>query len=495
MATEFARINGSYSTAYIGRYDLLSQSTSGNYSRFRLYGIFYYGGGTSVGSSYSTFTLHTSTIKTGSYRYYSGETQLGYVDINIAHNPDGSFPSTYIGISANSYHINGNAGGYLSAPKINRYANITEANNFNDEQNPVFNFTNPANYWLTFKLEVNGNTDFIKRENVANASSPYTLQLTDEERTKLRQAAANTNSLGVRFTIGTSINGSIANWSYSDRTMSITNANPIFTDFEYEDVETKTTSLTGNPFAIIKGYSEVYVGISTSKKATAQKYATMSKYRVKIGEASLDIPYSDTLKVGGRIQNANDSVISCSAIDSRNNATTVSKTIENFIEYNPLTKGSISVERENGVSEDVTLKFDGTFHNINFGSVTNTIKSATYVYKTTDSSEWSDPQELDISISLDNETGNYYFEGLIEGDTETKGFDIGNSYNFQVSIEDELSLVTFTANLGSGVPHLAFSKNGVGIMGKYDDKEGGLLQIAGKQVLMYDIVEEWEEKT
>ena len=137
MATEFARISGSYSTAYIGRYDVLSQNIAGNYTTFRLYGIFYYGGGTSVGSSSSTFTLHTSTIKTGSYRYYPGETQLGYVDINIGHNNDGSFPSTYIGISANSYHMSGSAGGYLSAPSIARAPSYTSINATNVTEHTV----------------------------------------------------------------------------------------------------------------------------------------------------------------------------------------------------------------------------------------------------------------------------------------------------------------------------------------------------------------------
>ena len=126
MATEFARVSGSYSTAFIGRYDLLSQSVSGNYSTFRLYGVFYYGGGTSVGSSSTTFTLNGTNVKTGSYRYYPGETQLGTVDITVYHNNDGSFPSTYVGIYADSYHMSGSAGGYLSAPKINRYATITK---------------------------------------------------------------------------------------------------------------------------------------------------------------------------------------------------------------------------------------------------------------------------------------------------------------------------------------------------------------------------------
>ena len=57
-----------------------------------------------------------------------------------------------------------------------------------------------------------------------------------------------------------------------------------------------------------------------------------------------------------------------------------------------------------------------------------------------------------------------------------------NTYNIEVIISDELSSVTFTANLGSGVPNIALHKNGVGIMGPYNVEEGGLLQIEGKNI-------------
>lgn len=123
---EFARISGSYSTAWIGTWELLSQSSSGNSSKIRLRGYFYYGGGTQVVSSYSTFTLHNSTVKTGSYTYTPGYHLLGQVDITVGHNSDGSFPTTSISISANTYHISGNTKGNISGiPKINRYADFT----------------------------------------------------------------------------------------------------------------------------------------------------------------------------------------------------------------------------------------------------------------------------------------------------------------------------------------------------------------------------------
>ena len=90
--TEFARISGNYSTAFIGTYERTGQSTSGNYTTFKLRAYFYYGGGDSVGSDNSSFSMDGTTVKTGSYRYYPGYTLLGEKDITVYHNNDGSWP-------------------------------------------------------------------------------------------------------------------------------------------------------------------------------------------------------------------------------------------------------------------------------------------------------------------------------------------------------------------------------------------------------------------
>ena len=486
--SEFGRRNGSYSTIVIGTWQLLSQNVSGNYSTIRLYLYFYYGGGSSVGSSYSTFGMMGTELKSGSYRYYPGYTLLGTVDIIVYHNADGSFPATSVGFWSYSYHFQPNQETWGTIPagavaSIPRQANITGANNFNSDANPYMTYNNPGNFKMNFRLEFAGAT--INRNSQYGTSGGYTFQLTETERNLLLSKCPNSNTLTVRYVVATCLNSSSeTHWSYVDRTMTVVNSNPIFDYFEFEDVNEKTTTLTGNPATIIKGYSEVYIGIPVANKATAQNYATMSKYRGKIGESTVDILYSDTLKVGGRIQNASSPTIICYAIDSRNNSTSVEKQAENFIAYNPVTKGNISVSRENGVSEVVTLQINGTYHDIDFGVVTNTIKSAKYRYKVTSSSTWSEYQDLEITQG----SGNFSYNGLIKGDTEEYGFDIGNSYQFEVVVGDELSSVTFTANLSSGIPNIALAKNGVGIMGKYDESEGGLLQVGGKDILKKDII-------
>lgn len=441
--------------------------------------------------NYDRLVAETSltSITAGGSAYASG-----YID-PLYHNSDGGLSGyayatfTKGGTSSYTPNTGGVTTDWTPLTTIPRQANITGYNDFNDEQNPTITYNNPGGFRINARLEFAGTN--IKRDNIPNTGS-YTFNLTDAERKLLRQKCTN-NTMTVRGVIATCIGGTTENyWSFWDRTMTIVNGNPEFSNFNFEDVNTTTTTLTGNPNAVIKGYSTILVTIPTSMKATAKKEATMSKYRITSGTANpVELPYSDTLRVGGQLSAPTDPTINCYAIDSRNNSTLVSKAIATFLNYSVITKGTINANRKNGTSENVTLKIDGTYNAINFGKVTNTIKSAKYRYRVSDSSTWSDYQNLTINTSVSGENGSYSYDGLIMGDTSTKGFNVEKSYTIEVVVSDELSSVTFTANIGSGIPNIALAKNGVGIMGKYDENVGGDLQIRGKNPFKRKVASAW----
>ena len=480
--TEFARISGSYSTAFIGTYQLTSQSTSSNTSTFILRAYFYYGGGTQVKSSYSTFQIDGTDVKTGSYTYSPGYHLLGSKTITVTHNNNGSWPGRNVGIYANSYHMSGSSSGGLWAPNINRQATVTSTTNFNDEGNPTIKYSNPGGFRINARLEFAGTN--IRRDNISNTGS-YTFNLTEVERNLLRSKCPNSNSLTVREVIATCVSGTTeAFWSWQDKTMTIVNANPTFSNFEFEDVNPITLALTGNNQNIIQGYSNVKATIPVEYIATANKYATMNKYSFVISDTQRDITYSSDSSTNNTIENVKSGVFNVYAIDSRNNSTLVSKNANETIAYNPLVKGNISIARQNGVAEETNLTISGKIDLVDFGDVVNSIQEAKYRYKTTDSSTWSN--YTDIIVSVDND-GNITFNDLIEGDTGD-GFDIGHSYNIEVLISDELSTIVYTANLGSGIPNIALHKNGVCIMGKYDTNIGGALQIQGNKVYVGEVI-------
>ena len=482
--TEFARVGGSYNTAFIGTYQVLSQSTSGNYTTFRLYGYFYYGGGTQVSSQTSGgFYLDGTYIYGASYTFGPGYHLLGTKDITVGHNNDGSYPGRYVGISAQSWHMSGSTGGNIYAGNITRQAYVTGATDFNDEGNPRITFTNPAGFRINARLEFAGTV--IRRDNISNTGS-YTFDLTTAERDLLRSKCPNSNTLTVREVIATCTSGTTESfWSWQDKTMTIVNGNPTFENFNFEDTNATTLALTGNNQNIIQGYSNVKATIPTNYIATANKQATMSKYSFVCSDVQKDITYSSSEATNNTIDGVKSGVFNVYAIDSRNNSTLITKNATQTIAYNPLLKGDISINRQNGVAEETTLVLSGVADLVNFGQVTNSIQEAKFRYKVTDSATWSN--YTNITLTVDN-NGNFTFNGLIRGDTNS-GFDIGNAYNIEVYVADELSNVTFTANLGSGTPGIAIHKQGVSIMSKYDTTEGGALQIEGKNIFKYSTSE------
>lgn len=479
IGTEFARVSGSYNTAYICTYQVIEQNTSGNYTVFRLYGYFYYGGGTQVSSGTGNgFYLDGTYIYSGNYAFGPGAHLLGTKDIVVGHNNDGTYPGRYVGISASSWHMSGATGGNIYAGNIARFATITNApSTLTDEGSFWFSYSNPANSSMSCWIEVSPVGEHLCERQLSGASGTYTWELTQSEREQIRAKMPNTNSAVCRLGLYSTIGGS-TNASYVDKTLTIVNANPIFNNFVFEDTNTVTLALTGDNQNIIQGYSNVKATIPVEFIAEAQKGASMVKYSFTCSDDQRDITYSDSESTNNTIENVKSGVFNVYAIDSRNNSTLVTKNANQTIAYNPLTKGNITVTRQNGSSEQTTLALNGKADLVDFGNVINSIQEAKYRYKITDSSAWSSYNN--ITLTVDND-GNYSFNGLIQGDTNN-GFNVEHSYNIEVVISDELSSVTFTANLGSGIPNIALHKNGVGIMGKYDTSVGGLLQVGGKDI-------------
>ena len=475
--TEFARVSGSYNTAFIGTYQVLEQNVNGNYTVFRLYGYFYYGGGTQVSSAMGNgFYLDGTYIHSGNYTFSPGYHLLGTKDIVVGHNADGSYPGRNVGISASSWHMSGATSGNIYAGKINRLAviNTFTGNDINGNFNVTY-----TSYISTYTYKLRLSIPNVIALETYEYASNTTFTLSNETIEYLYTYTTNSNTVRLGAVIETwNGNTKLGESTELINVCVISNANPIFTNFTFEDTNSTTTALTGNNKKIIQGYSNVKATIPTEFIAEAQKGATMVKYSFTCSDDQKDIIYSASESTNNTINNVKSGVFNVYAIDSRNNSTLVTKNANQTISYTPITKGTATTTRQNGVLEQTTLSLNGTVDLVNFGQVTNSIQEAKFRYKITDSSTWSNYRN--ITLTVDN-NGNYSYNGLIQGDTNN-GFDTGHSYNIEIVVSDNLSTVTFTANLGSGIPNIALHKNGVGIMGKYDTSVGGLLQVAGKSI-------------
>lgn len=254
-------------------------------------------------------------------------------------------------------------------------------------------------------------------------------------------------------------------------TAKVTNSNPSSFDFMYADIggmtpnENITVHLTGDDTKIIKGYSSLFVMITS--EASGNNGANISYYQID----NEKVYVADMHPVQFQIDNYNKNTITVLVVDTRGNSTSITKTITDFLDYEDLIKGNIKLTRSNGgVGEFVTLEFNGTFWNDSFGSVDNEL-SVIYKYKKTNSSEFI---QGTTNIVTTNSENNYSFNGLIEGDTEDKGFNINYSYDLLVQVSDKINTVIFTTVIGAGTPAIAIYQNYVSLGKKYDVNLGGI---------------------
>lgn len=166
----------------------------------------------------------------------------------------------------------------------------------------------------------------------------------------------------------------------------IKDANPIFTNFEYEIIDDKSISLTGNNKTAIKSFSNVKAIVSSTNKAQAQKEATITKYKFVCGNKQIEVPYNDDTEM--LLEQIDNITMNVYAIDSRGNSTMVGKTFDNFIEYENIRITELNANRLNGVDTQTNLSYKGNYWGKSFGEVSNTIKSVKYEYKETDGTEW-----------------------------------------------------------------------------------------------------------
>ena len=349
-------------------------------------------------------------------------------------------------------------------------AKLTSTPNVNIGSAHNITWTNPSGTSTSLKLCKTDNSTIIDCGTVTGTSKSIT-----PTASKIYPLTPNSNTYKARYIITTTANGK----SYTnskDFTFTVTNSNPTFSNFTYQDTNTTITALTGNNQILVNGYSNVKATVSTANKATAKNSATMKTYKLAIGNKNTFVNYNASADVNLSINAINNNVLDLYAIDSRGNSTKVRKTatIKN---YSNIKIKTLSVTRQNNVGTVTTLKFEGEFWNASFGSVTNVITSCKYKYKTTASSTWIDGKTtLTYTVSGNKVTGSLN----IQGDAGTDGFSVANSFNIQLILADKLSSATYNIILASGNPAIAVYKNNVAIGQQYDTSEGSKLQVNGK---------------
>lgn len=389
----------------------------------------------------------------------------------VDHDSDGSKTTTIsVEVGGNVIYANGSAS--ITLDKIPRQATITGADNFNDEGNPNITYSNPAGNSVS-SLQAcitssDGNTMYADYRDISKTGSSYTFNLTDNERETLRNATPNSNSLSVKFYVRTIISGSYY-YSNVSKTMTITNGNPTFTDFEYKDTNDKVTSVTGNNQALVKGLSNLEVTISSSNKMVANKGSSANKYIATIENTNVNSIYSeeDLVMNLGNISSSGTKRLNVRAYDSRNNSTLVYKDITVYDYDKPVINATVN--RLNNFENQTTLQVSGTYSKLTIDEVDkNIVNTLQYRYCEVDG-DWSEWQDLTATI----ENGTFSCNDVILSLDNTKAF------KFEIQAIDNLdsNSVELPLDVGQAIFFISSNKKAC--------------YINGQEILTYDIVDEW----
>ena len=254
-----------------------------------------------------------------------------------------------------------------STPTINNQT--TNQPNFNIG-NTIRIYTNRKSTSFTHKVYFNyGETQLEIATDVTDYYDYDTSTIANDLYSLIPNEKSYSGTISLKTYSGTTQIGTEKSCAYI---ANVVNSDPVFTDFVFEDVNTTTTTLTGNNKYNINNYSNIKATISVSNKASAVNGAEMVMYRFVIGNDSVDIPYNSSESVSGTINKATTGIYTVYAIDSRGNSTAVIKQATSIINYAELTRTTNpSSKRNTGVGEEYTLNYAGTIWNQSFGSLIN----------------------------------------------------------------------------------------------------------------------------
>lgn len=415
-----------------------------------------------VSRTTKTVTIKWTTSENASRSQYSIGDASHWVDVETSINKK-TGTMTISGLTANtSYRIYGDfmradsglwcqTKPYVDVTTFD-YAKISSAPNFNDEGNPTITYTNPMGSGVTTLQACIANTDGtglgVSYRNINKTGTlSYTFNLTETERNSLRTAATS-NSKNVKFYIKTVVDNTTY-YSEKEVTLTIVNGNPTFSDFTYADTNTTVSNLIGTNQALVQGKSNLQVTISSANKMVAIKQASPKNYTASIDNKTIPANYStnDVVIDMGTISSSGTQRLTVTAYDSRDNFTPRYKDITIYEYKKPVVNAT--VERLNNFEDQTTLSIDGEYSKLVVGGeAKNTILNGSYKYRET-GGNWTTPSPLSITVS----DGRFYCDNVI------LSLDNSKSFEFEISITDELDTTTVSLTLDIGKAIFFISSN------------------------------------
>lgn len=243
-------------------------------------------------------------------------------------------------------------------------------------------------------------------------------------------------------------------------TLKVANSNPTFgTAFTYKDSNTTITAKTLNDQYIVQGKSTLLITIPVAARALAVNGATMVRYEATVNGVTKTANWSNTADVTinmGTVNVASNTTLSLKAVDSRENSTTKTKTV-NIVPYNNPVVSATAV-RLNNFEAETTITLSGSVAPLNVnGTNRNSVVSAKYKYRASGGSY--------NTLTSFTVTGfpNYSATNVVLTLSNTQAWDIS------IEVTDNLGTVTTvvkTVSAGQPIMFIDSVKDSVGV-GKF----------------------------
>lgn len=425
-------ITGSY-RGYTLRADWSAvQNSAGNYSDVTVKHVLVIGSAYSLNISSRTNNCSVGGVSqgytSGSINQKGGSVLLGTTVHRVAHNADGTKTAQL----SDTFNINATidgkkvgsitASGSITLDRIARNATIVTANDFTDETNPTLTYSNPSSFSCDVSIEFAGGS--ITRAGAASdAGGSYTMQLTDSERTTLRNASKNSPTLKVTYALKTTIDGT-AYYSRAERKMNVVDAAPELGAVSYEDTNAATVAVTGDKSRIVQNHSTLAVKVPT---ATAKKGATITGYTIAFGGVTKTVKAAGAVSLGS-VDVSYSQALTVTATDSR--GFTASQSVQVTVDDYSAPTAVIDLHRLNNFEPTTYLTVYPRYSYVNGkNSVTITAK-----FKKVSDSSYGTPVTLADSVQ------------------STLTCDRDSAYDFVVTIADKLESTDYNLTLGKGIP-------------------------------------------
>ena len=388
---------------------------------------------TVTGGSAGNYTTGPTTVKINDVTVYSKSKTAwdtytfpaakGSVSgtITVKHDDTGA-AKIPVSITTNIYTgVLKTSNGTWTLDSIERFATLTSASNFTDEENPVIKYSNPAGAKVkSIKacISLDGSSADIGYKDLDPTGTSYTFKLSDSEKDVLRSATTSSNSRTVIFKLRTVI-GDNDKSSILERTFTVANSKPTINP-SIEDTNETSIALTGDKKKLVRYISNAKVTVN----AKAVKKASLSSKSVTCGDKKLT--------ADGTIKGITSDTFKFTAKDSRGN--TATKTVQpEFINYiKPTCTIADNMPDTDG---KLVIKSTGSYFNGFFGQENNAL-NVYYRYKRANDS-WTDDNEWKHASKIT--LGNNKYTAT----TTITGLDYQTQYTVQAYARD----VVFTTEV------------------------------------------------